>query len=129
MPFNTLQYKMTTESVFILANKYENDETLSPYEKETMREAITVAIQNVLKRWTLRLPEEKLKLFGDRLKRPVNFIQNRIFHLDLIWARGKEVVIHYKTNEQIDLIISITPKLLLIKDREFYMREAAFPID
>lgn len=120
---------MTTESVFILANKYENDETLSPYEKEKMREAITIAIQNVLKHWVHRLPEEKIKLFGDRLKRPMDFIQNRIFHLDIIWSRGKEVVIHYKTNDQIELIISITPNLLLIKDREFYMREAAFPIE
>jgi hypothetical protein len=119
---------MTTESVFILANKYENDQSLSPYEKFMMQEALIIAIKNVLKRWALSLPEEKIKLFGERLKRPVEYINNRNFHLSTVWSRGKEVVIQYKTNEQIDMIISITPKLILIKDKEFYMREAAFSV-
>jgi hypothetical protein len=120
--------KMTVESVFILADKCENDPTFSPYEKHMMREALILAIKNVLQRWVLQIPEEKLKLFGERLKRPVDYINNRLFQLDILWTRAKEVSIHYTTDGKIDMYISITPNLILVKDDKFQMREAAFPV-
>lgn len=119
---------MTVESVFILADKCENDPSFSLYEKHMMREALMLAIKNVLQRWAMQIPEEKLKLFGERLKRPVEYINHRLFQLDVVWTKAKEVSIHYTTDGKIDMYIAITPKLILIKDDKFQMREAAFPV-
>lgn len=119
---------MTVESVFLLADKCENDPTFNLYEKHMMREALMLAIKNVLQRWVMQIPEEKLKLFGERLRRPVEYINHRLFQLDVVWTKGKEVSIHYTTDGKIDMYIAITPKLILIKDDKFQMREAAFPV-
>jgi hypothetical protein len=120
---------MTVESVFLLADKCENENDFSLYEKQMMREALMATIKTVLQRWTMQIPEEKLSLFGERLKRPVEYINNRLFHLGVVWARAKEVSIYYKTDGKIDMHIAITPKLILIKDANFHMKEAAFPVD
>jgi hypothetical protein len=120
--------KMTVESVFILADKCENDPTFSVYEKHMIREALIMTIKNVLQRWTSQIPEEKLKLYGERLRRPVDYINNRLFQLDVVWTRAKEVSIRYTTDGKVDMYIAITPKLILVKDDKFQMREAAFPV-
>lgn len=94
-----------------------------------MREALMATIKTVLQRWVMKIPDEKLNLFGERLKRPVEYINHRLFHLGVVWARAKEVSIYYKTDGKIDMHIAITPKLILIKDNKFQMREAAFPVE
>jgi hypothetical protein len=119
---------MTVDSVFLLADKCENDNTFSLYEKQMMREALMATIKTVLQRWAMQIPEEKLKLFGERLKRPVEYINNRLFQLGVVWTRAKEVSIQYTTDGKVDMHIAITPKLILIKDDKFQMREAAFPV-
>lgn len=120
---------MTTESIFIVARKLEApDANYTLYERESMRDVIRMTIQRVLERWADSVSKEKRALYRNRIERPIEYIKTRRFQVEFVWTNAKEVVVKYITNGIADMYISITPKLILVKDYEFGMKEAAFPI-
>lgn len=115
--------------VFAAATRYENRNRVSSAEQELLYRELCDAIQTFLLSWVKYIPEEKLKLLRERLERPKIYIETRKFIFQHAWVTAKEIWVQYFTNGSTDLILSITPKLILVKDKEFGMREAAFPIN
>ncbi len=115
--------------VFAAAARYETRYGVSSAEQELLYREFCDAIQTFLLSWAKCIPEDKLNLLRERLQRPKTYIETRKFIFQHAWVNAKEIWVQYFTNGSTDLILSITPKLILVKDKQFGMREAAFPIN
>ena len=120
-PVDTLS-EVTFNTLLFLAECYENEPTNENHH------SLLTSIQDILLRWADSVPQEVRSLLRDRIIRPIEYIQTHSFHLDYSWLNAKEICVHYETDAVVEMYISITPSYILVKDKQFNMREAAFPL-
>jgi hypothetical protein len=114
--------ELSFNTLLSLAECYEYEPT------NTHQYDLLTAIQTLLLQWADSVPQEMRSLLRGRITRPIEYIQTRTFHLDYIWLNAKELCVHYETDAVVEMIVSITPTYILVKDTQFAMREAAFPL-
>jgi hypothetical protein len=105
--------------------------TAECYERELTHEHyhdVMTSLQDILLRWAASVPHDMRTLLRDRITRLIEFIQTREFILDLLWLKANELCVRYETDGVVEMYVSITPKYILVKDCQFNMREAAFPL-
>lgn len=119
---------MTIEYIFELAKQYENRHKLSISKGLVILDNLENAITAFLRGWALTIPDTQINLFRDRIRRPMEFIINRKFYLDHIWLQANEITVKVTTNRIVEMYICITSNTILIRDKEFGLREIAFPI-
>ncbi len=119
---------MDTTQLFQVADRYENKFALSPEERATIYEDLDSAIQLVLLAWASTIPEEKRRLYGNRMERVVEFIQNRRFTLHEYNPYQKEITVRYGAPEA-ELWLSIWKDKLFSRDREYNYKEIVFPLN
>ena len=89
------------------------------------------SIELRLQRWAESVPDEKRTLYGGRIQRPIDCIQNKQFVIESIWLKGNEITVAYcdptADPDTIQLRLILTPRLLLVQDIELGKKEIAFP--
>jgi hypothetical protein len=120
-PVDTLS-ELTFNTLFLIAECYERDPTNEHHHM------FVTAIQDMLLRWADTVHQDLRNLLRDRINRPIVFIQTRDFQLEYSWINAKEICVRYETDAVVEMYISITPTYILVKDAQFNMREAAFPL-
>ncbi len=119
---------MDTTQLFQVADRFENKFALSPEERAGIYDEQDVAIQLVLYVWSNTIPEEKMRLYGNRIQRVVDFIQNRKFTFHHYDARQKEIVVRYGSGD-VELWLSIWNGKLFSSDRQYNYKEIVFPLN
>jgi hypothetical protein len=121
----------TFVEAFFLHSRQE-DESMDYFESQEEQNILVnellESIKTILVMWADSAPEAKRKLLRERLTRPIEFIHKEIFYLDAEHLRGEEVRVRFEKEGVVEMFISITPKYILVKDSQFNMREAAFPL-
>ena len=120
-PVDTLS-ELTFNTLFLIAECYER------YPTDEHHYMLVTTIQTMLLRWADTVHQDIRNLLRDRITRPIEYIQTRTFQLDYTWLNAKELCVHYETDAVVEMVLSITPTYILVKDRHFAMREAAFPL-
>jgi hypothetical protein len=119
---------MTIDYILRLAKDYEDCAHTTNMERFILQDGLENAIQDFLRDWVKTIPEEKKRLLGERITRPVYYIENRRLELEYIWLNTNEVCVKSPHEDEVHMYISITPTHILIRDKQFQMREVAYPV-
>jgi hypothetical protein len=118
---------MTIDYILRLAKDYESCTHTANMERFILQDGLESAIQDFLRDWVKTIPEEKKRLLGDRIMRPAYYIENKRLELEYVWLNTNEVCVKSSHEDDTEIYISISPTHILIRDKEFGMREVAFP--
>jgi hypothetical protein len=120
------------DSTLSIAKKYDMVAWLIRDESNETLENLYKSIELRLQRWAESIPDEKRALYGDRIQKPIDCIQNKPFIIESIWLKGSEITIAYcdptADPDTIQLRLILTPRLLLVQDIELGKKEIAFPM-
>ena len=90
------------------------------------------SIELRLQRWVESISDEKRTLYRERIQRPIDCIQNKMFIIESVWLKGSEITVAYcdptADPDTILIRLILTPRLLLVQDIELGKKEIAFPI-
>jgi hypothetical protein len=114
--------EVTFNTLLLLAECYENEPTNENHH------SLVTTIQTLLLRWADSVHQDVRNLLRDRINRPIEYSQTRNFKIEYSWLNAKEICVRYETDAVVEMYISITPTYILVKDKQFNMREAAFPL-
>lgn len=117
------------ETLFDIAKAHDTGTWLL---RDKSLENLYKSIELRLQRWVESIPDEKRVLYRDRIQRPIDCIQNKMFVIESVWLKGGEITVAYcdpaADPDTIQLRIILTPRLLLVQDIELGKKEIAFPI-
>jgi len=119
------------ETLLVIAKSHDTGSWLLRDETNESLENLYKSIEMRLRQWVESIPDEKRALYKDRIQRPIDYIQNKMFVIETIWLKGGEITVAYcdpaADPETIQLRIILTPRLLLVQDIELGKKEIAFP--
>lgn len=119
------------ESLLGIAKSHDTGSWLLRDETNESLENLYKSIEMRLRQWVESIPDEKRALYGNRIQRPIDCIENNKFTIETIWLKGGEITVAYcdpaADPETIQLRIILTPRLLLVQDIELGKKEIAFP--
>jgi hypothetical protein len=114
------------EYILSLATEYETRTDLNQIDRFRLQDDLENAITSYLGSWLSNISDDMIILFGERLRRPIDYIRTRKAQLEYIWLTPKEVCVKYPCIEEPELYISVSPTHILLRDKQYGMKEIAF---
>lgn len=123
--------KEAMETTFEIARPLDMAVWLERTESNETIENLYKSIETRLKQWVTSIPDEKRRLYRERIQRPIDCIENRKFTIESVWLFSKEIAIVFcdptADPDTVQLRLVLTSKLILVQDIELGKKEIAFP--
>jgi hypothetical protein len=120
------------DSLLVIAKPHDTGTWLLRDESNESLENLYKSIELRLQRWVESISDEKRTLYRERIQRPIDCIQNKMFIIESVWLKGSEITVAYcdptADPDTILIRLILTPRLLLVQDIELGKKEIAFPI-
>lgn len=115
------------EYILRLAHEYEHRPKTCLLDTLLFQDGIEKAVQEFLQTWASTVPEHIKNLLQERIIRPIHIIKNRRLYLEYTWPNANEVCVKCPREGDPEVYISVSPTHVLIRDKEFGLREIALP--
>ena len=119
---------MEFNNILKFATEYENRGGRSLSEGLRILDNLEHAVSVFLKEWVRTIPEEQKSFYRESIRRPIDYINKRRFHLHNIWLSANEVTVKYTDMGKPEMYITVTPSHILVRDKEYAMKESAFAL-